>query len=142
MDNVFDNKKKKYIYIYYIIVSLVCCIVYLSGERTSFFLLILFFLTLFFYLKIFEKIYFVINLLFFILSIVLSSIQNSNNINPGHRMFVKTYNQIIGKNIKNIEDDGNLLKHIKKNFLENFIYFHMIIRVIIFCHIKFLKIIQ
>ncbi len=124
MVNAFDKIEKKNIFFYIIVVSSVCLIIYLSGERTSFFLLILFFLTLFFISKHLRKFILLSTVIFLILSVVLSSIQNSNNINPGHRMFVKTYNQIIGKNITHIEDEGIYETYKKKLFGKFYLFSH------------------
>ena len=122
MNNIIQKNKKNIFYL--LIISLACYVVFLSGERTAFFLLILFFSTLFFISKFFRKFIIFITLILFALIIVLSNFKNPNKIDPAHRMFVKSYNQIIGKNIENIEDQGNYEKYKKKIFNKIYIFSH------------------
>ena len=120
MNDVFVSNKEKGNFIYILIVSLVCFVIFLSGERTSFFSLILFFLTLYFISKHLRK------FILFIFSIFLILLATSSilptKINPGHRMFVQTYNQVIGKNITNKKDEGTF-ENYKKKFLNKFYIF-------------------
>ena len=91
MNDVFVNNQKERNFLYILIVSLVCFVIFLSGERTSFFSLILFFSILFFISKHLRKFILFSFSIFLILSTISSF--HSTKINPGHRMFVKTYNQ-------------------------------------------------
>ena len=95
-NNLSTNKKSIY---YASIISLACYVIYLTGERTSFGLLILYFFTLFFMSSHLRKFISIIIIIFLTLSVTLPNFKNSNQINPAHRMFVKSYNQIIGKNV-------------------------------------------
>lgn len=90
------NTNKKNIY-YATIISLACFVIYLSGERTAFGLLILYFFTLFFISSHLRKLITIIIIIFLALSVTLSNFKNSKQINPASRMFVKSYNQMIGK---------------------------------------------
>lgn len=89
------NTNKKNIY-YATIISLACYIIYLSGERTSFGLLILYFFTLFFMSSHLRKFITIVMIVFIALSVTLPNFKNFNQIDPANRIFVKTYNQIIG----------------------------------------------
>ena len=92
--HLITNKKNIY---YATIISLACFVIYLSCERTSFGLLILYFITLFFISSHLRKLITIIIIVFLVLSVTLSNFKNSNQINPVNRMFIKSYNQIIGK---------------------------------------------
>ena len=76
----------------------------------------------------------IVIIIFLTLSVFLTNFENSNKINPANRMFVKSYNQIIGKGAEKHEE-------FKKKFLIKFISSHMIIRDTICFHTKYLKII-
>lgn len=93
-NNLSTNKKNIY---YATIISLACYVIYLTGERTSFGLLILYFFTLFFMSSHLRKFISIITIIFLTLTVTLQNFKNSNQINPAHRIFVKSYNQIIGK---------------------------------------------
>ncbi len=97
------NTNKKNIY-YATIISLACFVIYLSGERTSFGLLILYFATLFFMSSYLRKFITIVIIIFLTLSVTLTNFENSNQINPANRMFVKSYNQIIGKGAEKHEE--------------------------------------
>ena len=127
------NTNKKNIY-YATIISLACFVIYLSGERTAFGLLILYFFTLFYISSHLRKLITIIIIIFLALSVTLSNFKNSNQINPASRMFVKSYNQMIGKGAEKHQES-------KTNFLTRFIFFHVIIKGITCFHIKYLKII-
>ena len=129
-----DSIKENKINIFYsLIISFSFVIVYLSGERTSFFLLILFFLTLFILSKYLRKLIIFIMMSSIVLSLIITNFKQTDQLNPSNRMFLKTYQQIIG--------DGKILLNLRKNFLIKSTYFPMIIMDIICWHIKFLKII-
>ena len=116
MNNHLDTNKKN---IYYAtIISLACFVIYLSGERTSFGLLILYFLTLFFISSHLRKLITIIIIVFLVLSVTLSNFKNSNQINPVNRMFIKSYNQIIGKGAEKHEE------YKKKFFNKIYIFSH------------------
>ena len=93
-NNLSTNKKNIY---YATIISLACYVIYLTGERTSFGLLILYFFTLFFMSSHLRNFISIITIIFLTLTVTLQNFKNSNQINPAHRIFVKSYNQIIGK---------------------------------------------
>ena len=120
MNDVFVNNQKERNFLYILIVSLVCFVIFLSGERTSFFSLILFFSTLFFISKHLRKFILFSFSIFLILSTISSF--HSTKINPGHRMFVKTFNQIIGKNITSKKDEG-IYDDYKTKILDKFYIF-------------------
>ena len=120
MNDVFVNNKEKGNFIYILIVSLVCFVIFLSGERTSFFSLILFFLTLYFISKHLRK-FILFTFSIFLILLVTSSVLPTK-INPGHRMFVQTYNQVIGKNITSKNEEG-IFDNYKKKFLNKFYIF-------------------
>ena len=115
------------------LISFSCFIIYLSGERSSFGLLMLFFFTLFFISKYLRKLIFHIIVILFSLSIILPNLQSSDKNNPAVRMFNKSYNQVMG-----LDKTQDLNE--KKKYLIKYIYFHAITMLIIFFHIKFLKI--
>ena len=120
MNDVFVNNQKERNFLYILIVSLVCFVIFLSGERTSFFSLILFFSTLFFISKHLRKFILFSFSIFLILSTISSF--HSTKINPGHRMFVKTFNQMIGKNITSKKDEG-IYDDYKTKILDKFYIF-------------------
>ena len=102
MNNDLNTNKKK---IYYAsIISLACFVIYLSGERTSFGLLILYFTTLFLMSSHLRKFITIVIIIFLTLSVFLTNFENSSKINPANRMFVKSYNQIIGKGAEKPEE--------------------------------------
>ncbi len=87
-----------------ILISLAILIVYLSGERSSFFLLFLFLIITFFICKYLRKFLLVTTLIFSILALIVSNFSFSKNVNPGNRMFVKSYNQIMGHGEERYEE--------------------------------------
>ena len=97
------NTYKKNIY-YATIISLASFVIYISGERTAFGLLILYFITLFFMSPHLRKFISIVIIIFLTLSVFLTNFENSNKINPANRMFVKSYNQIIGKGAEKHEE--------------------------------------
>ena len=80
-------------------------------------------MTLFFISKYLRKFIFFTTLTFVILTFLLSSFQNASKINPAHRMFVKSYNQIIGKNITEFKEDEKIIESYKKKILGKFYIF-------------------
>ena len=110
------NDKKLSIF-YAILISFVCLVIYLSAERTSFALLILFLVTIFLSIKYFKKFITIIILIFLILSLA-SHFKNPNPNNPASRMFIKTYNQVLGIGAKDISRDK------KKFFDKIYIFSH------------------
>lgn len=113
MNNHLNSNKKNFYYA--TIISLACFVIYLSGERTSFGLLILYFFTLFFISSHLRKFITIVMIIFFILSVILSNFKHSNQINPANRMFIKSYNQIVGKGAEKHE--------VKKKFFDKIYVF-------------------
>ena len=109
---------KKLNIIYYLIISLICVTIYLTGERSSFFLLILFFTTIFFSNKYLRKFIIIITIFSIFFSFIISQFRLSDEINPSTRMFVKTYNQLTGKN------EEQYGKYKKKLFNKVYIFSH------------------
>ena len=114
MNNTFEKNNKNIFYA--IIISLACFVVYLSGERTAFGLLILFFFIIFLILIHLRKFITTIIIVFLSLSIILPFFENSSQVTPANRMFTKSYNQIIGKGLKQREEH-------KDKFLNKFYIF-------------------
>ena len=103
---------------YLLIISFSCLVVYLSGERTSFGLLILFFFTLFFIVKFLRRFIFYLAITFTVLTVFITTLKPSSEIDPAKRMFQKSYSQIIGKGEERYE------KHKKKLFNKFYIFSH------------------
>jgi O-antigen ligase len=114
MNDIINQKINIY---YTVFISFICLIVYLSGERTSFFLLVLFFSLVFITVKDLRKFIFIVGIILFFLSLLMSYFKNSEQINPANRMFSKTYAQLLGKG-------GNNEEHKKKLFNKVYIFSH------------------
>ena len=87
-----------------ILIALAILIVYLSGERSSFFLLFLFLFITFFTCKYLRKFLLVTTIIFSIIALIVSNFSFSENVNPGNRMFVKSYKQIMGHGEERYEE--------------------------------------
>ena len=109
---------KKLNIIYCLIISFTCVIIYLTGERTSFFLLILFFVIIFFSNRYLRKFIIIITIFSIFILFTISQFRLSDEINPSKRMFVKTYNQLIGKGEEEYGKDK------KKLFNKIYIFSH------------------
>ena len=97
------NKKINFLVIFFI--SLICLIIFLTGERTSFFLLIIFFAVLFLLVKLLRKFILFVALFFIVLATIFSNIENKPDIAPSSRIFKSTFNQVLGKNYENHDNE-------------------------------------
>ncbi len=116
MNNFISDKKINYYHLF--LLALGCLTIYLSGERTSFFLLILFFIVIYFINRHLRKfiIYLIVTSVLSVL--VIPNLKVSNEFNPTKRMFIKSFNQIVGKGEEQYE------QHKKKIFDKVYIFSH------------------
>lgn len=101
-------KNKNNFFFYLILLSFISLIIYISGERTSFFLLLLFYFILFLFVKNLRKFVFYLCIVYFILILAVTFIFNSNYTNTYSRIFVKTFNQILGSSKKELQNDKRI----------------------------------
>ena len=97
-----DVKRFNYYLILFITLHLIT--MYIAAGRTAFFLNIIMFTTIFIIFKKLRKII-IFSILFFIFFAVFTSYFNMGSTDPGNRLFIKTYNQIVKKESKSINSN-------------------------------------
>ena len=85
-------------------------VIYISGERTAFALTILTILSFIVFVSNLRYV-FVRSVIVFIVCVLFVALTNIGKENISHRMFVKTYNQLVNKN----EDTNNVSENVLKN---------------------------
>ena len=82
---------------------------YISGERTSFALTILMILLFIIFIQNLRYV-FIRSILVFIIFTLIVAITNSGKEDITHRMFVKTYKQLVDKNIDTNKANNNVME--------------------------------
>jgi O-antigen ligase len=111
-----DNKKYRFYLIFFF--SLYLFSIYISAGRTSFFLGFFIFLTIFFIIKSLRRII-IYSFFLFLFFAVITQYFNLGKTNPGNRLFVKTFNQVI-ENKFNKEENIDFKINLEKKDLNFF----------------------